>query len=386
MSLINCPECQLPVSTAAETCPHCGFPLKNHTTTRKRSSKTHLRLPNGFGQITELKNPNLRNRFRVMITIGKTETGKPICKILKPQGYFRTYNEAYEALVKYNLDPYSVEDVLTVSDLYDRWSADYFEKVTASSKRTVEAAWAYCSAVENINVLELKGYHIKGCIDECPKESIKGRIKSIFNLMLDYALERDLVKTNVARTFKVERTESEEAHHSFTKEEMEILWKNASIPFICYVLIQCYTGWRPQELCNIKLEDVDFTENIIKGGMKTKAGKNRIVPICNKILPTVKKIYAMSEMLGSNNLICDLDGSSLTYDKYYKRFQKAMNNISIVDHSPHDPRKQFITMAKSAGVDEYAIKRLVGHSINDITEKIYTARDLAWLRSEVNKI
>ena len=27
MALIDCPECKKPVSTAARTCPHCGFPL-----------------------------------------------------------------------------------------------------------------------------------------------------------------------------------------------------------------------------------------------------------------------------------------------------------------------------------------------------------------------
>lgn len=29
MALIKCPECGKDVSTAAETCPHCGFPIKN---------------------------------------------------------------------------------------------------------------------------------------------------------------------------------------------------------------------------------------------------------------------------------------------------------------------------------------------------------------------
>lgn len=29
MALIKCPECGQDVSTAAETCPHCGYPLKN---------------------------------------------------------------------------------------------------------------------------------------------------------------------------------------------------------------------------------------------------------------------------------------------------------------------------------------------------------------------
>lgn len=51
------------------------------------------------------------------------------------------------------------------------------------------------------------------------------------------------------------------------------------------------------------------------------------------------------------------------------------------DHRPHDGRNTFITMCKNAGVDEYAIKKMVGHEIYDITEKVYTKRDPQWLHN-----
>lgn len=43
-------------------------------------------------------------------------------------------------------------------------------------------------------------------------------------------------------------------------------------------------------------------------------------------------------------------------------------------------------MAKKYQMDEYAIKRIVGHDIKDITEKIYTKRDIEWLKEEIEKI
>ena len=46
----------------------------------------------------------------------------------------------------------------------------------------------------------------------------------------------------------------------------------------------------------------------------------------------------------------------------------------------------FITMAKKWKVDEYAIKYIVDHSITDLTERVYTKRDIEWLRSEMDKI
>jgi len=35
MALINCPECQKQVSELAQTCPHCGFRLRNNDNSQK---------------------------------------------------------------------------------------------------------------------------------------------------------------------------------------------------------------------------------------------------------------------------------------------------------------------------------------------------------------
>ena len=56
------------------------------------------------------------------------------------------------------------------------------------------------------------------------------------------------------------------------------------------------------------------------------------------------------------------------------------------EHRAHDGRMQFITRAKKYSVDEYAIKYIVGHAINDVTEKVYTKREIDWLKSEIEKI
>ena len=77
----------------------------------------------------------------------------------------------------------------------------------------------------------------------------------------------------------------------------------------------------------------------------------------------------------------------MIYDKYNYRFEKTMETLNInTPHRPHDPRVTFVTMGKKAGVDEYALKEMVGHSIQDITESTYTVRDVEWLRSDLEKI
>lgn len=77
----------------------------------------------------------------------------------------------------------------------------------------------------------------------------------------------------------------------------------------------------------------------------------------------------------------------MTYDKYVYRFEKIRDALKLnPDHRAHDPRKHFSTIAKKANVDEYALKYMIGHKIDDITEKVYTQRDVSWLKEEIEKI
>ena len=408
--LTQCPECELPVSDKANACPHCGYPLKpSEKQKRPRKSNKRRRLPNGFGQISEIKNRNLRNPFRAMVTVGKTPEGKPICKPLKPESYFATYNDAYAALVEYNKNPYDLEPSITMQELYDKWLPEY-EK-TVKSTKSVTSAWAYCSGVYKMRVMDIRARHVKGCMEEGvaiirgkeqhPSATMKNQIKSLFNMMLDYALEYELVDRNYSRTFNLtEETVKEiqsvkKEHIAFTDEEMDLLWANVSSKQgIDIMLIQCYSGWRPQELGLLELKDVDLENRTFRGGMKTDAGENRVVPIHSRIQDLVLRKYQEAEALGSPYLLNWTDPNNrnkknlkLTYARYQKAFERIRDELKLnPNHRPHDGRTHFVTMAKRYGVDEYAIKYMVGHKISDITEKVYTRREFAWLREEIEKI
>lgn len=395
--LITCPECELNVSDKALICPHCGYPLKSDAKPRPyKSSKAHKRLPNGFGQISELKGRNLRNPYRAMVSVGKKSNGRPNSKIL---GFYETYNAAYQALMDYNRCPYDLDTQMSVSELYEIW-VEYYKSTLKSSSaiRNTTNAWSYCKPIYDLKARDLRAYHIKEVMDEATSPNIKSRIKSTFNLMLDYALEHELVDRNYARTFKVSDdviNEAEQAKHShmaFTDAEMKILWDNTNINYVPLILFQCYSGFRPQELGLIKLDDVDLEKSIIRGGIKTPSGINRLVPIHSRVYDFVKIFYDQAVELNSEYLVNCTDSRNpselkMTYDKYQNRFEKIIEVLELhPDHRPHDPRKHFVTMAKRAEMNEYAIKNIVGHKIKDITEAIYTERDEDWLINEMKKI
>ena len=154
------------------------------------------------------------------------------------------------------------------------------------------------------------------------------------------------------------------------------------------VLIGIYSGWRPQELAILKLANVDLEARTFTGGLKTEAGIDRVVPIHPLIFSLVEANYKKALAMGSEYLFNDENGQQgtyLTYDKYRGRFKKVMKRINQ-NHKPHDTRHTFITKGKYYQMDDYILKMIVGHAINDVTEKTYTHRVIEELRREIEKI
>ena len=170
-----------------------------------------------------------------------------------------------------------------------------------------------------------------------PSAGTKARIKSMYNLMFDYAVEFEVVTINYARTF-------------------------------------------------------DISDEIVKEQEETKRGNSDWFPYTAKFGVWSSRT-AIMQYHSTANTFCNDKGQTysgsykITYDKYRHRFDKVIQALELNPlHRPHDPRMTFITMAKKSNVDEYAIKVMVGHKVKDITESTYTVRDIEWLRADLEKI
>lgn len=373
-----------------------------------------MRRANGTGNIYKMKGGKRRKPWRVRVTVGwelNPKTGR--CKQnLKTLGYYASRAEAEAALVAYQECPYDLNTKdITFKELYEQWTEDYFKKLTSiSSERTITSAYRYCSGLYNMKMRDIRIYHLQECMDKgyiipdrgkekgqkCYASACtKGRIKSMFNLMFDWAYAREIVDRNYARAFeldketKIKQVREKRKNTIFSNEEIDLLWKNVDkIAFVDMVLCGIYSGWRPQELAILKIKDIDLELQVMYGGMKTDAGKDRCVPIHPLIQPLIEKRYAEAKELGSNYLFNDINGQQgiyMTYDKYRGRFNKVVERLQM-DHHPHETRHTFITKAKRVRMEEYILKRIVGHAINDNTEKTYTHREIEELKAEMRKI
>ena len=360
-----------------------------------------------------------RKRYRARVTIGwetNEETGrtKQIVKTLGSN--YKTKGEATSALAEYLKNPYDLNNKdITFEQLYKKWFDEYIDTDEHESiKYRVKAAYRYCSLIYKKRFKEITIIDMKDCIYKgtatCVRGKYKGEqrlaspqskeiIKYLFNHIYDYALEARLVERNYAREFTLDKKvfqEKEKNYKSkvpFSKEEIDKLWKSIEfVPFADMIVYACYSGWRPTELIKLKIKDVDLKNGFVKGGMKTNAGKNRLVPIHPLVSSIVEKYYKEAKSVGSDYLFNDVNnkfGIGLSYDQYLSRFNKVMNALHFrTEITPHYTRHTFITKAKSREVNmnEYVLKIIVGHDVGDLTEHVYTHRELNDLKEEMCKI
>ena len=130
-----------------------------------------------------------------------------------------------------------------------------------------------------------------------------------------------------------------------------------------------------QEFLNLRREDIDLDAGIMTGGLKTKSGKNRIVPIHHVILPYVDRALNVGDGL-----------TDTTSYRIYRQHFDAVCKLLGTEHTPHDTRHTFTTRADQYGMNPIVTKRILGHSTTDITEKVYTHKYLDDLKKEIRKI
>lgn len=373
-----------------------------------------MRRANGTGHVFRMKDKSRRNPWRVRITVGwemNEATGKSK-QIIKTLGYYPSRRKAEVALNEYLDDPYNIGNKdMTFEELYKEWSEYYFATLSGvSSVRTIMSAYRYMHLIYKMKVRDIRVRHLEGCLEDAyiisdrgkdkgkkrnASACVKARMKSVFNLMFDYAVRYDIVKTNYARNFEVSKEIKEKKKREkksvtiFSNVELMTLWDNVDkYSFVDMILIGIYSGWRPQELAILKVRDVDLDGDTFFGGLKTDAGKNRIVPIHPLIKKLVNRCYEEAMELESEYLFNDSEGQRgtvMTYDKYRHRFEKIMKRLDM-KHRPHETRHTFSTLAKAYDMKDNVRRLITGHAIIDFTDRVYTHPMLEELRYEMGKV
>lgn len=340
-----------------------------------------MRLPNGYGSVVKLTGKR-RRPYMVRITTGWTDDAKQIMAVL---GYYHTKAEGLQALAEYNQKPIDLGTrEMTFDDVYKAWSKHKFG--TEEPERHYRGSYRWCEKLKNRPFKDLKAEDFQAAIDACPYGfSPKRAIKNLIGQMTKYAMTKDIVSKSYVDGVVLPKQGESGMHQPFTNKEIDLLLKMPKELNYCVPIILIYTGMRPSELLLIKKDDIDLENRTMRGGLKTKAGKNRIIPIAEKIVPYIEFLLALKEespyLVPSPRSLTAMD---------YTWFRKsiwvpAMTKLGL-DHKPHDGRHTCATLMDNADINAKIQKLILGHASTDITERVYTHKTIEQLKEAINKI
>lgn len=303
--------------------------------------------------------------------------------------YHRTAKEAQGALDQYMgkaTEPQTL--AITMGQVYDQWSARKYAKSNAASIASYKASWARLSALQDVEMFRVTIDHLQKIIDQDALQGLSqssiSNDKMLMKALFKHAMERDIISKDYSAFVEIPSVGAKYEKGAFTSAQMKQLEKMAQdgFPWADTVLMLCYTGFRISEFLQLTKESFcpDHGGYLI-GGLKTKAGKNRLVPIH----PKIKKYFERWLNKGGRTIICTTDGGKMTIPTYRRGFDAVMEKIGAPQATPHWCRHTMASRMKIAGVDDLAARRILGHSDKNITEH-YTHIDIDFLMTELRKM
>ena len=334
-----------------------------------------MKLPNGYGSISKLSGK--RRPWMVRLTDSYSVTDGKITQNRKTLGYYETRAKALAALAEYNKKTYDIDAAgVTFAEIYDLWIVGK-KNVTESSRKRFGTMFDHSKPLHKRTFRSLRAGDMQLILDSAGLGyATQRQLISLWQQMYKNAIANDIADKNYVEYVHVTVSEPESRRKPFSKDEITQLRAIADTELYAdVILILIYTGWRMGELLAMNCSDIDTTEWTMKGGSKTEAGKNRIVPVHESIKTYIEKYIAGRE-----------SGKFLHGMNYYK-FEDIFKRICIcngMSHTIHDTRHTFATHADNYSMNKVCIQRLMRHASKDVTDKVYIHKDLEQLRKAID--
>lgn len=337
-----------------------------------------MRNSNGFGSVIKLGGKR-RRPYAVRVTAGWTDDGKQIFKYIS---YHEKKTDAKKALIAYNANPYDLDAAkITFEDVYNKWSGNAYKTLSDSSVKTYKSAYKHAERLHSTCFRDLRVTHLQSVVDAVESASMARMTKFLFQKLYTYSLENDIVEKDYSQYIKLEKKKETKEKSPFTPAEIQAMWSKVGVvDYADLIVMLLYTGMRIGELLDMKIENIHLAERYMVGGNKTENGKDRTIPLHQKIIPLIENRMEKSRngYLFENTL-----GKKLTYALFMSKYWGALTAHLEPGHTPHDTRHTFVSRMDSLGVNRVTIQKIVGHSAKDVTD-IYTHKNLDELLAAVD--
>lgn len=341
-----------------------------------------MKLPNGYGSITKLPG-NRRKPYAVR----KTVNGRQ--KYLK---FESTFEKALAWLVDYNKSPSVLDSAdLTFSRLYHLEMQERSARIAVTTRKNYEIAFNHCAAIKDKRITDIRVSDLQSVIRHASMngagQPTQKKIRQVMHNVYTYAIKYQLIpaSSDISKFVDIDVPCRKHRKTPFNTRQMNRVKAIADsdgplAKWAMVVVMMCYCGTRPGEFIAVLKSDVKLSSRHFKvRNSKTAAGRNRLVPISKKVLDYYQ--YWMSQ--NGKTLIANADGTPLTYCQMRCKFNQVMK-AARCKHTMHECRHTCATWLDDKGANKLAIKRILGHATQDVTDGVYTHKSLHQLKKAID--
>lgn len=340
-----------------------------------------IRSPNGYGSVYKLQGKRRAPwvaRVQIGTKIGDNGKKQPVYNYL---GYFPTQREAKECLADYNAAKTPHGRRVALGTLWAEYEAAYGDRWPTNTRRAKMQSWGVLEpyADMDINRINVTMYEELFRASGLNKPKLR-QAKSLINLLYDFAVKKQYTTPDYAAFIRYIEIDAGNPntlpHKRIPREVIAELWTRSDDINVQCILFMIYTGVRISEFVSVKPEDVERDAKMFTvRESKTAAGKNRRVPIADKVLPIVDGWLSLGyKFLAPYPNIwrqTSPDGA------FRYSFKKA-----LPEYSPHDTRYTCVSELTEAGAPAAVIRSIVGHKDANVTARYTQISDdvkLKWI-------
>lgn len=341
-----CKKCHKEMPDGALFCPWCGV--------RQGSVKRRTHRPNGFGSIYK-RGSTWTAKVRRWGSDGEL--------VSKTAGGFLTKREAELAIPRLQEElavGSSLRSSTTFAQLYEKWVPFYADRVSDGEMNSARAAFAHFAPIHGVKFTDVTTSQMQSCMNACGRgKRTKENMKLLARRLYAYAIGERLASVDYSAPLFTGR-EEKGTRPAFTPDEVKLIdqAERDGVPYAAYVLTMIYTGYRPTELLSLTAESYDPETNMLKAGIKTEAGKGRLMPVHPRIAPIIRERVAAGGFL----FPCP-DGSQMSEETFRNRcFRPLMDGLGITGRVPYSARHTFANLLKDVPGSDKDKAALMGHS------------------------
>ena len=270
----------------------------------------------------------------------------------------------------------------------------YSQNTLVSYKKDLEDLLLFISETEGTEDLKkvdkkiIRNFIVSLSEKKIQKRSINRKLSSLRSFYL-YLLKIGEIQVSPLETIPSLKFYAEK-QIPISEEEMENLGEilesesgNSLEKLIIETLYQ--TGMRKSELCNILLEQVDFSKSEIF--VKGKGNKQRVVPISENLLKQMREYMVIRKPNEDSGIYFFVreNGKKLSEKFVYSVVNRYLSLITLKKKkSPHILRHSFATHVLNNGAEISKVKKILGHSSLASTQ-VYTNGNIEQLKRVFNQ-